>query len=115
MDLFASRPGSLSLRMLASWAAGIFLQFVGAVQVRGVRGSVQFRPDAEAVDRRLGIDEIAENILVEVSAGEDCYIAKLGLIEDRSYLSSFATEISAVDPDTLDFDAASLSRRRPNE
>ena len=88
MDLFASGPGGLSLRVLASWAAGIFLQFVGAVQVGGVRGGVQFRSNAEAVDRRLGIDEIAEHILVEVSAGEDGYVAKLRLVEDRAHLSA---------------------------
>ena len=70
-DLLASRPCRLAGRPLAPGDAGVFLQLVGAVERRHVGRRGQAGADAEAVDRRAGLHDLGDGVLVEPAAGED--------------------------------------------
>src|SRR5262249_8846046 len=64
-NLLAAWQGRLSGRVLATRGARVFLELVSTVECRRIRGRGQARPNAEAVDWRLGFSHYHELILIE--------------------------------------------------
>src|SRR5205823_11603396 len=102
MHLLAARPGRLALGALAARAAGVLLELVGAVEVGRVGRRVDPRPDAEAVDRGAGADEIADGVLVQVAAREDGRLAEAAAIEDRTHRPCMGVQVPAVEAHARD-------------
>src|ERR1700722_6368293 len=96
--LLAARPGGFVLRAFAAGDAGVFLQFVNAIDRRHVRRRGHGGADADAVDRRLGAGEGEKRILVEPAAGEDRHLAQAAGIEDAAHALRQGDQIAAVEP-----------------
>ena len=67
VDLLPTRPRGLSLRTLSPRETRVLLQLVGAVEVGRVRGGIEARAYAEAVDGCIGREEVAHDVLVEAA------------------------------------------------
>ena len=112
-DLLAARPGGLVSDRLRRGNAGIFLQFVDAIERRHVRRRGEAGADAEAVDRRPASHECGQRILVEAAAGEDRHVGKPPRSRMPRTLFGQGDEIAAVQPHAADRDARGLAAAAP--
>src|SRR3989338_145393 len=108
VDLLAPRPGLLAFGTLAARLASIFLQLVGAVEIGHVARRVHARADAEAVHRRARGQHVAQQVFVEVAAGEDCDMIEPARVEDLPHLARMIGEVAGIDAHALDADATAL-------
>ena len=109
--LLAAGPRRLALGALPSRPSVVFLQLVGAVEVRRVGRSVHPRADPEAVDRRVLPHEVAQPILVEVAAREDRDRRADQPRRGSRARAARARRVAAVDAHALDRDAVGRELR----
>src|SRR5690348_3403958 len=107
-NLLAARQGRLSGRVLATRGARVFLELVSTVECRRIRGRGQARPNAEAVDWRLGFSHCHELILIEAPTREDSHFSEARVIENAPHTFRERNQVAAVEPHATNVDAGSL-------
>ena len=107
-DLLAAGPSDFAERPLAARETGIFLQLVGAIERRNIRGCGQAGADPEAVDRRVRAQHRVDRVLVEAAAREDGHIGEPALVENSSHLLGQRDQIAAVETHGAHRDARSF-------
>ena len=98
--------------MLAARQSGIFLQLIGAVERGRIGGGRKVRADAISIDRRIGLFQCHEPVLVETAAREDRHVGKPTLIENAPHAFGKRNQIAAVEAHAADTDTGSLQPRR---
>src|SRR5205807_6026523 len=84
-DLLAAGPSDFAERALAARETGIFLQLVGAIERRNIRGCGQAGADPEAVDRRARAQHRVDCVLVEAAARGGGDVACAARTEDTAH------------------------------
>ncbi len=86
------------LRSFTSWLTLVFHQFVNAFEVGTIFRRIQASAHAEAIDGSAAVHEIAEPILVEVSAAENPCSGQPPFIEDFADFDGMVGKVAAVQP-----------------
>src|SRR5262245_18720851 len=110
--LFPTRPCRLSFRAFAFGLTVVLDQLVETLETGCIFGSVQPSTYAKAVDRRTALNEIAQTVFIEISAAEDSNVLQSGAVQNLTDVSRMHGEISAIQADRLDLDAALTQARR---
>jgi len=107
-DLFSSRPGGLAFGAFAARATGLFLNLVGAIEIRRVGRGVQPRANAKSVNGRSGPDQLLQCVLVNAPACKYAGLFQPAVVEGAPNLSRVLREVAAVQAHASDSPTASF-------
>jgi len=99
--------------VLAAGSAGIFLELVGAVECRRIRGGGQARADAEPIDGHAISREHGKLIFIEPAAREDSHFSQATSVQDGAHATRVVGEITAIEANTTNGDT--VGREAPRE